>query len=125
MPTAHRTINYRDKDQRRPVELCRKWQMVGSPAEPGEVGEWGETRDGGLVAIQQEPAESDRAGDAGRGSTAEDGSQRERNGSGGQRQEAEPARVAGGGIHAERVARQLGEGAAGDHDRNEETRPSR
>ena len=62
----------RDEDQRRPVELAREREVVGGPAEPGEVGEWGEARDGALVAIQEEPAEGDRAGDAGRRSAAEE-----------------------------------------------------
>ena len=66
------------RGQRCPVELAREREVVGGPAEPGEVGEWGEARDGALVSIQEEPAESDRAGDASRRSTAEDGRQRER-----------------------------------------------
>ena len=91
----------RDEDQRRPVELAGQRQVVGGPAEPGEVGEWREARDGGLVAVEEEPAERDRAGDAGRGATAEERGQRERDGPGGQRQEAEPDRVAGGGVRRE------------------------
>ena len=121
MPTAHRTITtIATRISGAQSNWPARGQVVGGPAEPGEVGEWGEARDGALVSIQEEPAEGDRAGDAGRRSTAEDGRQRERHGPRGQRQEAEPDRVAGGGVHAERIARQLREGAAGDHDRNED-----
>ena len=49
-----------------PVELAREREVVGGPAEPGQVGERGERRDGALVAIQDEAAEHDRAGDASR-----------------------------------------------------------
>ena len=62
----------RRRDERQPVELAGEREVVRRPAEPGQVRERRDGGDGGLVAVEDEAAEHDRAGDADRRATAQE-----------------------------------------------------
>ena len=90
-----------DREQRRPVELAGERQVVRRPAEPGQVRERRERRDGGLVAVEDEPAEHDGAGDRRPPRPAEERREREGDASpAASASSAEPERVADGGRDA-------------------------
>ena len=86
----------RDRDERRPVELARERDVVRRPAEPAQVRQRRESRDRRLVAVDDEAAEHDRAGDPGRRAAADERRQGERHGARREREQAQPDRVAGG-----------------------------
>ncbi len=62
----------RDDRDRRPVELAGQRDMGRGPAPPGQVRERREGRDRVAVAIEDEPGEHDRPGDADGGAAADE-----------------------------------------------------
>ena len=75
----------RDGDERDPVELAGERDVVGRPAEPGEVRQRRQRRDRRLVAVDDEAAEHDRARDTRRRAPADERREGERDGARGDR----------------------------------------
>jgi hypothetical protein len=94
--------------------------MVGGPAEPGQVREGRQRGDRGLISVQDEAGEQQGAGDASRRTTTQERGGGERDGAGGERQEAEPDGIAGGRTDRNRVARERREGAADQREREKD-----
>ena len=80
--------------ERRPVELARERDVVRRPAEPGQVRQWRDRRDRGLVAVEDEPAEHDGPGDTGGRSAPHERRQRECHRAGRDPEQEEPDGVA-------------------------------
>ena len=109
----------RHENDRWPVVLAGQRDVVRGPAPPRQVGEGRQLGHRGLVAVEDEPGERDRAGDARGGATPDERAEGEGDRAGGECQQAEPDRVGERGEHADLVAGQDGERAAGDGDRDE------
>ena len=99
--------------------------MVGRPTEPGQVRERGESRNRGLVAVEDEAREHEGTGDAdGRAATQERGDG-EGDGARDERQESEPDRVAGGRGDRDRVTGQRRERADDEEGEEDQRRSDR
>ena len=119
--TSRTTVTSSDRHERRPVVRVGQRDVVRRPAQPAEVGQRRERRDRRLVAVDDEAAEHDRPGDAGRGAAADERRQGERDGTRREGEQGQPDRVARGRLRP-RSRRRAGPltVCADEHERQED-----